>query len=164
MPSKVYLRYHQTIVTELGRLKHAEAMRQNAYIDARLEGAGPREAAKEAGYTGRSVRTPVKLIETSELRAQFQAKALERGLTLDKVVDKLSEHLEARALQTLQGKEVSLSDAPDYKVQGKALDTLTDLMGMKDAQKVQAGGSSLTIQLPEAVAARLAQRIIEGNS
>ena len=112
-------------------------------------------SAAIAGYTGREARTPGKLIESSELRAQFQQIAISKGLTLHRVVDKVAEHLEARANQTLEGKEVVQSSAPDYKVQQKAIDQLTGLLGMQDAAKSQAGGSSITLSIAGPAADRL---------
>ena len=89
-------------------------------------------------------------------RARFQRIAERKGLTLDKLGDKINEHLEARANQTLEGKEVVQSDAPDYKVQQKAIDQLTGLLGMQDAAKVQAGGSSISLTISGPAAERLA--------
>ena len=114
------------------------------------------KSAEIAGYTGREARTPGKLIESNELRAQFQQIAIDKGLTLHRVVDKVAEHLEARANQTLEGKEVTQSAAPDYRVQQKAVDQLTTLLGMQDASKAQAGGSSISLTISGPAADRLA--------
>jgi len=133
-----------------------EALKETRYIEGVIAGTPRKEAALEAGYGARMSHAPTKLIESSELRAQFQQIAISKGLTLHRVVDKVSEHLEARANQTLEGKEVVQSAAPDYKVQQKALDQLTTLMGMQDASKAQAGGSSITLSISGPAAERLA--------
>lgn len=121
-----------------------------------LKGKPGHEAAADAGYGLQAQKTPWKLIPPDEMRARFQRIAERKGLTLDKLGDKINEHLEARANQTLEGKEVVQSDAPDYKVQQKAIDQLTGLLGMQDAAKVQAGGSSISLTISGPAAERLA--------
>ena len=133
-----------------------ETLKESRYIEGILSGSNRQDAAHAAGYIGRQAHAPVKLIESSELRAQFQQIAIEKGLTLHRVVDKISEHLEARQNQTLNGKEVTVSEAPDNRVQQKAIEQLTELMGMKDAAKVAGGGSSVTLSISGPAADRLA--------
>jgi hypothetical protein len=121
-----------------------------------LKGKPGHEAAANAGYGTLAQKTPWKLIPPDEMRARFQAIAERKGLTLDKIGEKIEQHLEARMTQTLQGKEVTLSDAPDYRVQQKAVDQLTTLLGMQDAAKAQAGGSSISLTISGPAAERLA--------
>ena len=136
-----------------------EGLKQTRLIEGVIAGNTATGAAALAGYGMGARRTPWKLIESSELRAQFQQIAISKGLTLHRVVDKVSEHLEARANQTLEGKEVVQSLAPDYKVQQKALDQLTTLLGMQDAAKVAGGGSNITLSISGAAADRLARAL-----
>lgn len=136
-----------------------EALKETRYIEGVIAGVTRKQAALDAGFGARMSHAPTRLIESTELRAQFQQIAISKGLTLHRVVDKVSEHLEARANQTLEGKEVVQSAAPDYKVQQKALDQLTTLLGMQDAAKPQAGGSSITLSITGAAADRLAQAL-----
>ena len=133
-----------------------EALMETRYIEGVIDGVPRKQAATEAGFGARLAHAPCKLIESSELRAQFQQIAIDKGLTLHRVVDKVAEHLEARANQTLEGKEVVQSAAPDYKVQQKAVDQLTTLLGMQDASKAQAGGSSISLTISGPAADRLA--------
>ena len=121
-----------------------------------LKGKPGHEAAADAGYGTLAQKTPWKLIAPDEMRARFQAIAERKGLTLDKIGDKIEQHLEARMTQTLQGKEVTLSEAPDYRVQQKAVEQLTTLLGMQDAAKAVAGGSSISLTISGAAAERLA--------
>jgi xanthine dehydrogenase iron-sulfur cluster and FAD-binding subunit A len=121
-----------------------------------LKGKPGHEAAANAGYGTLAQKTPWKLIPPDEMRARFQAIAERKGLTLDKIGEKIEQHLEARMTQTLQGKEVTLSDAPDYRVQQKAVDQLTTLLGMQDAAKAVAGGSSISLTISGPAAERLA--------
>ena len=121
-----------------------------------LKGKPGHEAAADAGYGTLAQKTPWKLIPPDEMRARFQAIAERKGLTLDKIGEKIEQHLEARITQTLQGKEVTLSEAPDYRVQQKAVEQLTTLLGMQDAAKAVAGGSSISLTISGPVAERLA--------
>lgn len=123
-------------------------LKQTRYLDAKLNGATAMEAAQMAGYIGREARTPVKLIETSELRARFQQIAEEKGLTLHKVADKISEHMEARAIDKLGMPTI----APDNRVQQKAIEQLTDLLGMKQAESKVA--VAVQINFPAGLAER----------
>jgi hypothetical protein len=131
-------------------------LKQTRYLEARLKGLPMGTSAQIAGYTGREARSPGKMIESAELRARFQQIAEEKGLTLHRVAHKIEEHLEARANQTLEGKEVTQSEAPDYKIQQKALDQLTNLLGMQDASKVAGGASTVTLSISGPAADRLA--------
>jgi|ERR1017187_344600 hypothetical protein len=121
-----------------------------------LKGKPGHEAAADAGYGTLAQKTPWKLIPPDEMRARFQAIAERKGLTLDKIGEKIEQHLEARMTQTLQGKEVTLSEAPDYRVQQKAVEQLTTLLGMQDAAKAVAGGSSISLTISGPAAERLA--------
>jgi hypothetical protein len=89
------------------------------------------------------------------MRRRFQEVAARKGLTLDRVADKINEHLEARQNHTLNGKEVTVSEAPDNRVQQKAIEQLTSLIGMQDAQKASIAGSSITVSVTGAAADRL---------
>lgn len=131
-------------------------LRQNRLIEGIIDGKTATEASKDAGFSVSQQRTPWKLIPPDEMRARFQAIAERKGLTLDRIGDKIEQHLEARMTQTLQGKEVTLSEAPDYRVQQKAIEQLTELMGMKDAQKAVGGSSSVTLSISGPAADRLA--------
>jgi hypothetical protein len=145
-----YLDYRKTTM-----IQQVEAQ-QTRFIEGIIDGKSGTQSALDAGYPVRDARTPYKLIPPDELRARFQQIAERKGLTLDRIGDKISEHLEARANQTLEGKQVTQSEAPDYKVQQKALEQLTDLMGMRDAAKVAGGGSSVTLSISGPAADRLA--------
>lgn len=137
------------------QLGSTEELQKTRFVENLSLGMTQTQAAIDAGYTGRDVRTPGKLISPEELRLRFQQIAEAKGLTMHRIGDKIAEHLEARANQTLNGKEVTQSAAPDYKVQQKALEQLTDLIGMKDAQKAVGGGSSITVSVTGAAADRL---------
>lgn len=131
------------------------SLRESRYIDGVIGGKSRLDAATDAGYPARMAHAPFKCIESTELRAQFQQIAIEKGLTLHRVVDKISEHLEARANQTLNGKEVTQSEAPDNRVQQKAIDQLTGLLGMQDAAKQAGGASTVTLSISGPAADRL---------
>lgn len=133
-----------------------EEIKQTKLIEGLVEGKPGGIAARDAGYGVADQRRPFKLVDSNELRARFQEIAREKGLTLDRIGDKIEQHLEARMTQTLQGKEVTLSDAPDYRVQQKALEQLTSLMGMQDAAKAAGGGSNVTLSISGPAADRLA--------
>jgi hypothetical protein len=135
---------------------HTRELQENALVSGIIDGKTGTIAAQDAGYGVGACRTPWKLIPPDEMRARFQAIAERKGLTLDKIGDKIVEHLDARANQTLEGKEVVQSDAPDYKVQQKAIDQYTTLIGMQDAAKAQAGGSSISLTISGPAAERLA--------
>ena len=124
-----------------------------------LKGKTGAEAAADAGYGLQAQRTPWKLIPPDEMRARFQQIAERKGLTIDRISDKIHEHLDARANQTLEGKEVTQSIAPDYKVQQKALDQLTTLLGMQDASKAAGSASSITLSISGPAADRLAKAL-----
>jgi hypothetical protein len=134
-----------------------QELKETRYIEGLVEGKQPTLAAVDAGFTGRLARSPSKIIPPEELRRRFQEICREKGLTLHRIGDKISEHLDARANQTLEGKQVTQSEAPDYKVQQKAIEQLTTLIGMQDAAKVQAGGSSISLTITGPAAERLAQ-------
>lgn len=131
-------------------------VKQNKLIEGILEGKTGSQAAKDAGYGVADQRVPFKLIPADEMRRRFQEIAHAKGLTLDRVVGKIAEHLEAKANQTLNGKEVTVSDAPDNRVQQKAIEQLTGLLGMGDAGKAAVGGSSITVSVTGAAADSLA--------
>ena len=130
-------------------------LKKTRLIEGMIEGKTGAMAAKEAGYNTMEQRTPYKLIPPDELRARFQQIAKDKGLTLDRIGAKIAEHLEARANQTLEGKKVIPSEAPDYKVQQKAIEQLAGLIGMHDAQKAAQAGSSITVSVSGAAADRL---------
>ena len=131
-------------------------LQSTRFIEGLVEGKTGANAARDAGYGVVMQRSPSKIVPPDELRRRFQEIAVRKGLTLDRLADKIDEHLDARANQTLEGKEVVPSAAPDYKVQQKAVDQLTTLLGMQDAQKLQAGGSSITLSIAGPAAERLA--------
>ena len=131
-------------------------LRTNKLLEGIIDGKSGVVAARDAGFGVALSRTPWKLIPPDEMRARFQAIAERKGLTLDKIGEKIEQHLEARMTQTLQGKEVTLSEAPDYRVQQKAVDQLTTLLGMQDVSKAVAGGSSISLTISGPAAERLA--------
>lgn len=141
--------------TDAKRLNKTPELLQTRYLENRLQGIPMKESATLAGYTGRMADAPGKLIESAELRARYQQMAREKGLTIDRMGDKVVELLDARANQTLEGKQVTQSEAPDYKVQMKALELHANLMGLNDASKVAGGGSSITVSVTGAAADRL---------
>ena len=131
-------------------------LRKTRLIEGIIDGKTASDAALEAGFGSGASRTPWKLVPPDEMRARFQQIADRKGLTLDRIGDKLVEHLDARANQTLEGKEVVQSEAPDYKVQQKAVEQITSLLGMQDASKAVQGGSSITLSVSGPAAERLA--------
>jgi hypothetical protein len=133
-----------------------QELKETRFVEGLIKGKTGEIAARDAGFGAAAQHTPGKIIPPEELRRRFQEIAREKGLTLHRIGDKIAEHLEARANQTLNGKEVTQSDAPDYKVQQKALEQLTTLIGMQDASKAQAGGSSITLSISGPAADRLA--------
>lgn len=137
-------------------------LKQTRMIEGLIDGKTGAIAARDAGFGPSAQRTPFKLIPPDELRARFQKIAESKGLTLERIGDKIAEHLEARQNQTLNGKEVTVSEAPDNRVQQKAIEQLTSLMGMQDAQKASIAGSSITVSVTGAAADRLL-RAFEGE-
>ncbi len=133
-----------------------QELRQTRLIEGIIDGKTATDAAKDAGFGVADQRTPWKLIPADEMRARFQQIAARKGLTLDRISNKIEQHLEARMTQTLQGKEVTLSEAPDYRVQQKAIDQLTGLLGMQDAAKQAGGASTVTLSISGPAADRLA--------
>lgn len=131
-------------------------LRKTRLIEGIIDGKTASDAAREAGFGSGASRTPWKLVPPDEMRARFQQIADRKGLTLDRIAGKIEQHLEARMTQTLQGKEVTLSDAPDYRVQQKAVDQLTSLLGVQDASKAVQSGSSITLSVSGPAAERLA--------
>jgi hypothetical protein len=113
-------------------------LKQTRYIEARLEGKTRVESAEIAGFTGREARTPGKLVETAELRRRFQEIAESKGITLHRVADKIGEHLEARCVvDGVHGL------ASDYKVQQKAIEQFTGLIGMNQSER----GATVAVQI-----------------
>jgi hypothetical protein len=135
--------------------KAVEELQKTRFIEGIIDGKTGALAAKDAGYGVADQRTPGKLVSPEEMRARFQQIAQEKGLTLHRVADKIAQHLEAKANQTLEGREVTVSEAPDNRVQQKAIEQLTQLLGMQDASKAQAAGSSITVSVTGAAADRL---------
>ena len=133
-----------------------QTLQNTRFVEGLIDGKTGAIAAADAGFGVALQRTPGKIISPEELRHRFQEICKEKGLTLHRIGDKIAEHLEARANQTLEGKQVTQSEAPDYKVQQKALDQLTTLIGMQDAAKAQAGGSSISLTITGPAAERLA--------
>jgi hypothetical protein len=133
-----------------------ESLRETRFIEGIIDGKTGASAAKDAGYGIAAQRTPGKLLESPELRERYQEMSMRRGITVERVGDKIEELLEARANQTLEGKQVTQSEAPDYRVQLKALELHTELMGMRDAAKVAGGGSNVTLSISGPAADRLA--------
>ena len=136
-----------------------EALKETRYIEGILDGKPRKDAALEAGYGARMAHAPTRLIESAELRAQFQQIAISKGLTLHRVVDKVAEHMDARANYIDDNKGLVQSAAPDYKVQQKALDQLTTLLGMQDASKAAQGGSTISLSISGPAADRLAKML-----
>lgn len=130
-------------------------LNQTRFVEGIIEGKTGAVAARNAGYGVALQQNPGKIISPEELRLKFQQIAEQKGLTLHRVADKLAEHLDARANQTLEGKQVTQSEAPDYKIQQKALEQITGLLGMQGSTKAQAGGSSITLSVTGAAADRL---------
>lgn len=133
-----------------------ETIKQARFIDGLIDGKTGALAARDAGYSVSEQRTPYKLIPAEEMRRKFQEVAERKGLTLDRVADKIAQHLEARANQTLNGKEVTVSDAPDNRVQQKAIEQLTGLLGMGESAKAAGGTSTVTLSISGPAADRLA--------
>jgi len=156
---------YQTLIEDMDaeRLKQTEELKKTRFVEGLATGMTQTMAAEQAGYIGRDLRTPGKLISPDELRQRFQQIAERKGLTMDRLGDKIAEHLEARANQTLEGKLVTQSEAPDYKIQQKAIDQWTGLIGMQDAQKASQAGSSITVSVTGAAADRLL-RAFEGDN
>lgn len=149
---------YENLLDKLDEIDHPKEvleLRQNRMIEGIIEGKTGTQAAKDAGFGVAEQRTPWKLIAPDEMRARFQQIAERKGMTLDRIANKIEEHLEARMTQTLQGKEVTLSEAPDYRVQQKAVDQFTSLLGMQDASKAVQAGSSITVSVTGAAADRL---------
>lgn len=133
-----------------------QELQKTRFIEGVIEGKTGALAAKDAGYGVADQRTPFKIISPEEMRARFQQIAQEKGLTLHRVADKINQHLEARANQTLNGKEVTVSEAPDNRVQQKAIEQLTTLLGMGESAKAAGGASTVTLSISGPAADRLA--------
>ena len=112
-----------------------------------------------AGYGVGQCRTPWKLVQSDEMRARFQQIAQRQGLTLDKIGKKINQHLEAKASYVDKDKGLIESNVPDHKVQQKALDQLTTLLGMQDASKAAQGGSTISLSISGPAADRLAKML-----
>ena len=141
---------HKGIADKLNEIKQVRMI--EGIIDGKLASV----AARDAGFGVADARAPYKLIPPDEMRRKFQEVAERKGLTLDRIANKIEQHLEARANQTLEGKEVTVSEAPDNRVQQKAIEQLTGLLGMQDAAKVAGGSSSVTLSISGPAADRLA--------
>lgn len=131
-------------------------LQKTRFVEGIIEGKTGALAAKDAGYGVADQRTPGKLVSPEEMRARFQQIAQEKGLTLHRVADKIAQHLEAKANQTLNGKEVTVSEAPDNRVQQKAIEQLTNLLGMQESTKASGGASTVTLSISGPAADRLA--------
>lgn len=131
-------------------------LQKTRFVEGIIEGKTGALAAKDAGYGVADQRTPGKLVSPEEMRARFQQIAQEKGLTLHRVADKIAQHLEAKANQTLNGKEVTVSEAPDNRVQQKAIEQLTNLLGMQESAKASGGASTVTLSISGPAADRLA--------
>lgn len=140
----------------LAAVEAKKETRQILMIEGILDGKTAGMAARDAGFGTVESRAPYKLIPADEMRRKFQEVAERKGLTLDRVADKINQHLEARANQTLNGKEVTVSDAPDNRVQQKAIEQLTGLLGMGESAKVAGGASTVTLSISGPAADRLA--------
>jgi len=132
------------------------SLRTNKMIEGIIEGKTASQSAQLAGFGPAACRTPWKLIPPDEMRSRFQQIAEKKGLTLDKIGDKISSHLNARASYVDKDEGLIQSNVPDYKVQQKALDQLTTLLGMQDASKVAQGGSTISLSISGPAADRLA--------
>lgn len=138
-----------------------DELQKTRMIEGLANGLTGAQAARQAGYGVADQRTPWKIIPPNELRSRFQQIAIEKGLTLHRVVDKIAEHLEARQHQTLNGNEVTVSSAPDNRVQQKAIEQLTKLLGMNDVASATPMGSSISLTVTGLAAERLTQFLSE---
>jgi hypothetical protein len=149
--------YFDAYLSERAEIRaQAIEIKKDRMIEGLIDGKTGMVAAREAGFGVVESRSPFKLIPPDEMRAKFQAIAERKGLTLDRVAAKIEQHLEARANQTLNGKEVTVSEAPDNRVQQKAIEQLTSLLGMQDAAKVAGSASTVTLSISGPAADRLA--------
>lgn len=146
----------QYLAMRQSTMDQADTTMQTKMIEGILDGKTATLAALDAGYGVAESRVPYRLIPADEMRRKFQEVAERKGLTLDRVARKIDEHLDARANQTLEGKQVTQSAAPDYKVQQKAIDQLTGLLGMQDAAQKAGGASTVTLSISGPAADRLA--------
>lgn len=131
-------------------------LKRTRMIEGIIEGKGAMAAAKSAGFGTVESRAPYKLIPADEMRRRFQEIAESKGLTIGRVADKIAQHLEAKQNQTLNGKEVTVSEAPDNRVQQKAIEQLTNLLGMQESAKASGGASTVTLSISGPAADRLA--------
>jgi hypothetical protein len=134
-------------------------LRVNKLIEGVIDGKTGAVAAQDAGFGVAACRTPWKLIPPDEMRARFQLIAQKKGLTLDRIGDKIKEHLEAKASYVDKNEGLVQSHVPDHKVQQKALDQLTTLLGMQDASKAAQGGSTISLSISGPAADRLAKML-----
>jgi len=139
------------------RLGTSDELQKTRMIEGLASGLTGAQAAKQAGYGAADQRTPWKIIPPDELRARFQQIAIEKGLTLHRVADKIAEHLEARQNQSSNGKEITVSNAPDNRVQQKAIEQLATLLGINDQTKQVQVGSSISLTITGPAAERLTQ-------
>lgn len=151
-----YEPFHQITEVTQNERDAINEVKQTRMIVGILEGKSGSEAARDAGFGIAVQRTPFKLIPPDEMRRKFQEVAASKGLTLDRVADKIVQHLEARQNQTLNGKEVTVSEAPDNRVQQKAIEQLTGLLGMGERAAVAGVASSVTLSISGPAADRLA--------
>lgn len=152
--------YVETLLRDASEREMAQShlldIKQTRLVEGIIDGKTGMVAAREAGFTVSQSDRPYKLIPADEMRRKFQEVAERKGLTLDRVADKINQHLEARANQTLNGKEVTVSDAPDNRVQQKAIEQLTGLLGMGESAKSAGGASTVTLSISGPAADRLA--------
>lgn len=125
--------------------------KQEAYVEARLDGLGRRDAADKAGFSPSVGRKPIRLIETAELRAQMQKAMRKKGCGLSRIAETVSNALKANVSASFEG-DVRESAVPDHKVRVGAAKLAADLMGVTRPDVAAGAQTAIVINLPGAAA------------
>ena len=123
------------------------AFRQARYMEGKMDGLTSCKAAKEAGFPSKERDAPLKLIETTALRAEMQAAMQRQGATYDRMAQTVVKAMDATAYATFEG-EVRDSSLPDHKVRVGAVKLAADLMGVTRPDAAAGAQTAIVINLP----------------
>ena len=130
--------------------------KQLAYLQGRIEGKSPERAAKEAGYIwARPSRVVAELRRSAFCRVMHEA-AEEAGITLEIIMLKLAETMDAKEKKpfvTRDGDVVYAEEAPVHDIQLKATQAAMDVLGLTskarqasaEAVKPASGGVNILV-------------------
>lgn len=119
--------------------------RQKKLLQGIVEGKSVRAAALEAGYSIHTANSPADLLSTDAMRA-----ALQRRLSLDKIIQRIDEGMDAEIVNTIvlgrKGKEkLHISTAPNYFERRSAAALAAKLIGADPASRLEVHGDVNTL-------------------